>query len=56
MIFTGWPYADPLFAALIAVFILPRAWTPGRQALRVLTKALPKGVAPVENKGLDPGR
>ena len=26
MIVTDWPYADPLFAALIGLFILPRAW------------------------------
>ena len=43
-IFTGWPYADPLFAALIGVFILPRAWRLGGQALRVLTQAAPKGL------------
>jgi cobalt-zinc-cadmium efflux system protein len=41
MIFTGWPYADPLFAALIGLFILPRAWRLGRQALRVLVEAAP---------------
>lgn len=40
-IFTGWPYADPLFAALIGVFILPRAWGLGRQAVRVLVQAAP---------------
>ena len=44
MIFTGWPYADPLFAALIGVFILPRAWTLGRQALRILTQVAPQGL------------
>lgn len=41
MIFTGWPYADPLFAALIGLFILPRAWGLGRQAMRVLVQAAP---------------
>ncbi len=44
MILTGWPYADPLFAALIGVFILPRAWTLGRQALRILTQVAPQGL------------
>ena len=44
MIFTGWPYADPLFAALIGLFILPRAWRLGRQALRVLVQAAPAGM------------
>jgi cobalt-zinc-cadmium efflux system protein len=44
LIFTGWPYADPLFAALIGVFILPRAWRLGQQALRVLVQAAPPGM------------
>lgn len=44
MIFTGWPYADPLFAALIGLFILPRAWRLGQQALRVLVQAAPAGM------------
>lgn len=44
MIYTGWPYADPLLAALIGVFILPRAWTLGGQSLRVLTQAAPHGL------------
>lgn len=42
--FTGWPYADPLFAAAIGLFILPRAWTLGRKALRVLVEAAPEGL------------
>ena len=44
MIFTGWPYADPLFAALIGLFILPRAWHLGGQTLRVLTQSAPHGL------------
>jgi cobalt-zinc-cadmium efflux system protein len=44
MITTGWPYADPLFAALIGVFILPRAWHLGRQAIRILVQAAPEGL------------
>ncbi len=44
MILTDWPYADSLFAALIGVFILPRAWRLGYQALRVLVQAAPTGV------------
>lgn len=39
--FTGWAYADPLFAAAIGLFILPRAWRLGRRALRVLIQAAP---------------
>ena len=44
MILSGWPYADPLFAALIGIFILPRAWTLGSQAIRILTQAAPHGL------------
>lgn len=44
MMTTGWPYADPLFAAVIGVFILPRAWRLGRQAVRVLVQAAPAGL------------
>lgn len=44
MIFTGWPYADPLLAAVVGAFILPRAWILGGQALRILTQAAPLGL------------
>lgn len=44
MIFTGWPYADPIVAALIGLFILPRAGRLGRQALRILIQAAPAGL------------
>jgi cobalt-zinc-cadmium efflux system protein len=44
MILTDWPYADSLFAALIGLFILPRAWRLGHQALRVLVQAAPAGL------------
>jgi cobalt-zinc-cadmium efflux system protein len=40
--FTGWPYADPLFAAAIGLFILPRAWRLGRRAVRILVQAAPE--------------
>ncbi len=42
MIVTGWRYADPLFAALIGLFILPRAWRLGHEALRILVQAAPR--------------
>jgi cobalt-zinc-cadmium efflux system protein len=48
MITTGWLYADALVAAMIGVFILPRAWSLGRQALRVLVQAAPDDVDPAE--------
>lgn len=44
MITTGWPYADPLFAGLIGLFILPRAVRLGRRALRVLVQAAPEDI------------
>lgn len=44
---TGWPYADPIVALGIALWVLPRAVLLGRQALRVLLQAAPPDV-PVE--------
>ena len=44
---TGWPYADPLIALAIALWVLPRAWMLGRDALRILLQAAPPDV-PVE--------
>lgn len=44
ILFTGWPYADPIFGAAIGLFILPRAWRLGKRAIRVLVQAAPEGV------------
>jgi cobalt-zinc-cadmium efflux system protein len=41
---TGWGWVDPVFGAAIGVFILPRAWRLGREALRVLVQAAPPGI------------
>lgn len=41
---TGWAWVDPLIAAGIGLFILPRAWRLGREALRVLLQAAPPGL------------
>ena len=41
LITTGWPYADPIIGAAIGLFILPRAWRLGRDALRVLLEIAP---------------
>ncbi len=38
---TGWAWVDPILGAAIGVFILPRAWKLGREALRVLVQAAP---------------
>jgi cobalt-zinc-cadmium efflux system protein len=41
---TGWSYADPLIGAAIGVFILPRTWRLGREALRILLEVAPSDV------------
>jgi cobalt-zinc-cadmium efflux system protein len=41
LLVTGWPYADPLVAAAIGLFIAPRAWRLGAEALRILLQAAP---------------
>ena len=41
---TGWGWVDPVVGAAIGLFILPRAWRLGREALRVLVQAAPAGV------------
>ena len=41
---TGWNQADSLIAALIGVFILPRAWRLGKRALRVILQFTPEGL------------
>jgi len=37
----GWWWADPIVAALIGLWILPRTWRLGRQAVRILLQAAP---------------
>lgn len=41
---TGWLYADPIIGAAIGLFILPRTWKLGRQAIRILVEAAPEGL------------
>jgi cobalt-zinc-cadmium efflux system protein len=41
---TGWGWVDPVIGAAIGLFILPRAWKLGRDAVRVLVQAAPVGV------------
>lgn len=43
---TGWGWVDPLIGAAIGLFILPRAWRLGREAIRVLLQAAPAGLDP----------
>ncbi len=40
---TGWPYADPIIAALIGLLILPRTYQLMRQAVRILMEVAPPG-------------
>jgi cobalt-zinc-cadmium efflux system protein len=39
---TGWWYADPILALAVALFIIPRTFSLGRAAIRVLVQAAPK--------------
>lgn len=39
---TGWTWVDPVIGAAIGLFILPRAWKLGGEALRVLLQAAPE--------------
>ena len=43
---TDWGWVDPVIGAAIGLFILPRAWRLGRDALRVLVQAAPEGAQP----------
>jgi cobalt-zinc-cadmium efflux system protein len=44
MLLTGWAYADPVVAIAIGLFVVPRAFGLGRQALRILVQAAPAHV------------
>ena len=39
---TGWSYADPIVAVLVALMILPRTLALGRSAIRILVQAAPE--------------
>jgi cobalt-zinc-cadmium efflux system protein len=40
---TGWEWVDPAVGVAIGLFILPRAWGLGAQAVRILVQAAPVG-------------
>lgn len=40
----GWRYADPIIGVLIGLFVLPRAYNLGKQALRILFQHAPTGL------------
>lgn len=44
LIATGWPYVDPIIGVGIGLFILPRAYRLGKEALRVLLQIAPAEV------------
>src|SRR3954467_469902 len=39
---TGWRYADPIVAVIVALMILPRTFALGRSAVRILVQAAPQ--------------
>ena len=41
---TGWGWVDPVIGAGIGLFLLPRAWKLGRDAIRILVQAAPRGI------------
>ncbi len=43
--YLGWTWVDPVIAALIGLWILPRTWRLGRSAVRVLLQAAPEHIA-----------
>ena len=51
VLLTGWPYADPVVGVAIGLFVLPRAWRLGADALRVLLEDAPAGVDVREVRG-----
>jgi cobalt-zinc-cadmium efflux system protein len=44
LVATGWPYIDPIVGVGIGLFILPRAYRLGREALRVLLQVAPSEI------------
>jgi cobalt-zinc-cadmium efflux system protein len=40
----GWTWVDPVIGAGIGLWILPRTWRLGRQAVRILLQAAPPGI------------
>jgi len=44
VLIAGWDPIDPIVAALIALWILPRAWSLGSRAIRVLLQVAPEHV------------
>ena len=47
----GWGWVDPIVGAAIGLWILPRTWRLGRQAVRILLEAAPPGIDPAAVEG-----
>ena len=48
---TSWPYADVVVAVLVALWVLPRAISLARQALRILSESSPRHIDVEELRG-----
>lgn len=48
LVVTGWPYADPIVGMGIGLFVLPRAWRLGRDAVHILLEGVPDGITLAE--------
>ncbi|MBF6594290.1 MAG: cation transporter [Thermaceae bacterium] len=46
--FTGWKWVDPLLAALIGLWVLPRTWTLLSASVNILLEGVPEGVEVVK--------
>ncbi len=44
MLTTDWPYADPIVGVAIGLFVLPRAWRLGADAIHILMEGAPKDI------------
>lgn len=51
LITTGWKYADPIFAAAVGLFILPRTWHLMKGALDILFEGTPSHIDPRDVEG-----
>ena len=49
--FTGWTVVDPIVAALLGLWVLPRTWLLLRQAAHVLMQGVPAGIDMDEVRG-----
>lgn len=51
LVTTGWPYADPIVGTGIGLFVLPRAWRLGRDAVHILLEGVPDGIDLAQVRG-----